>query len=101
MAIFTQEQAQTQVDSRNYNWSKPYRGVPYQLPADLEDKIATLLGILKLNCASLDLIRGSDGKYYFLEINPNGQFGNVDLGCNYGLHQKIAETLIDMDRHNV
>jgi len=53
-----------------------------------------------LNCASIDLIKSTNGKYYFLEINPVGQFGMVDFPCNYGLHKIVAEELIFMDTIN-
>lgn len=97
MAIFSQEDDQTKEDFRNYQWEKPNRNVPYQLPNELEQKIRKLMRLTGLNCGSLDFIKSTDGKYYFLEINPVGQFGMVDLPCNYGLHQKVAQTLIKMD----
>ncbi len=50
-----------------------------------------------LNCGSIDMIRGTDGKYYFLEVNPNGQFGMVSSPCNLGLYKLVAETLIAKD----
>jgi glutathione synthase/RimK-type ligase-like ATP-grasp enzyme len=53
---------------------------------------------LDLNCGSIDLIKGCDGKYYFLEVNPTGQFGMIDFPCNYGLHRKVAEKLIEFDK---
>ncbi len=50
-----------------------------------------------LNCGSLDFIVDINDKFYFLEVNPTGQFGMVDFPCNYNLHKIVAEQLIKMD----
>ncbi|MDR1347807.1 MAG: grasp-with-spasm system ATP-grasp peptide maturase [Prevotellaceae bacterium] len=98
MCIFSQNDTQTQLDFRNYNWEKPNRRVPYKLPHLIEKKIRKLMHKVGLNCGSLDLIKSKNGLYYFLEINPVGQFGMVELPCNYDLHRKVAVELIKMDR---
>jgi len=92
MAIFSQNDEQTKTDFRKYNTKKPNRNIPYKLPQDIELKIQKLMQIVDLNCGSLDFIKSND-KYYFLEINPVGQFANVDYHCNYPLFKKIAENL--------
>ena len=48
---------------------------------------------LNLNCGSLDLVLDNNGIYYYLEVNPVGQFGMVSFPCNYYLEKKIAEFL--------
>ncbi|MGK9119043.1 grasp-with-spasm system ATP-grasp peptide maturase [Olivibacter jilunii] len=98
MAIFSQSDDQTKVDFRRYNWNIPNRTIPYLLPKEIEKKLMKLVKKLKLNCCSIDLIKGKDGKYYFLEINPTGQFGMVDFPCNYNLHYNVAKTLADLDK---
>lgn len=97
MAIFSQQDQQTKLDFRKYNWDKPNRVVPCEIEDDTAQKIDILMKKLKLNCGSIDLIKGKDGITYFLEINPTGQFGMVDFPCNYKLHQKVAKKLIDLD----
>jgi len=97
MAIFSQNDPQTSVDFRKYNRVKPNRFLPYKLPFEIEKKLTLVMEEIKLNCASIDLIKSINGRYYFLEINPVGQFGMVDFPCNYGLHKIVAEELIDMD----
>jgi ATP-GRASP peptide maturase of grasp-with-spasm system len=101
MAIFSQGNARTEVDFRKYNMANPNRDVPYQLPEEVEEKLRQLLANADLNCASIDLMKSIDNKYYFLEINPVGQFGMVDFTCNYGLHKKVAQTLIAMDKEPI
>ncbi|WP_228444971.1 ATP-grasp domain-containing protein [Chryseobacterium indoltheticum] len=89
MAIFSQNDEQTKVDFRKYNDDKPNRNVRYKLPKDIEEKVHILMQTLDLNCGSLDFMK-SGNKYYFLEINPVGQFGNVSADCNYFLEREIA-----------
>ena len=97
MAIFSQQDKQTQVDFRQYNRQNPNRFVPYQLPANLESKLTQLMQQLHLNCGSIDLIKGLDGQFYFLEVNPVGQYGMTSAPCNYNLDQVIAQHLIKQD----
>ncbi|MGB3108927.1 MULTISPECIES: grasp-with-spasm system ATP-grasp peptide maturase [Sphingobacterium] len=98
MAIFSQLDAQTSIDFRKYNWQKPNRRAPFTLPSNLEVKLKKLMQHYGFNCCSIDIIKGKDGKYYLLEINPTGQFGMVDFPCNYGLHMKVAQSLIYLDK---
>lgn len=97
MAIFSQLDAQTKLDFRQYNDDKPNRNVLYKLSDELQRNLHRLMQALDLNCGSIDLIRGADGKYYFLEVNPVGQYGMTSDPCNYNLDQLIAEHLIEKD----
>jgi ATP-GRASP peptide maturase of grasp-with-spasm system len=93
MAIFSQNDKQTQTDFRKYNLEKPNRNVPYKLTFDIEEKIHLLMQALDLNCGSLDFIKGKDGKFYFLEVNTIGQFLGLSHTCNYSLDKEIADYL--------
>ncbi len=93
-AMFTQGNEKTVVDFRNYDDEKPTRIVPFQLPGELEEKLILLMDELELNNGSIDMIKGLDGEYYFLEINPVGQYGFISGPCNYNLNKVIAEELI-------
>ena len=95
MAICSTFDRQTKIDFRRYNGKKPNRKVPYKLPLEIEEKIKNLMSKLKLNCGSLDFILDNHGKYFFLEVNPVGQFGMVSFPCNYNLEKLIADFLID------
>lgn len=98
MIIFSQNDPQTTLDFRQYNREKPNRFLPYKLPTEERKKIKKFMQSIDLNCGSIDLIKATDNKYYFLEVNPTGQFGMVDFPCNYGLHKRVAEMLIKLDR---
>lgn len=94
MAIFSQCDPQTMSDFRNYNTSKPNRTVPYKLPKEIETKLDRLMQLSQLRMGSIDLIKSTDGNYYFLEVNPVGQFGMTSFPCNYNLEKRIANFLI-------
>lgn len=92
MAIFSQNDEQTKVDFRKYNQKKTNRNVHYKLPKEIEEKVHALMLSLDLNCGSLDFMK-SGNKYFFLEVNPIGQFGNVSADCNFTLEKEIADYL--------
>ena len=93
MAIFSQLDDQTKIDFRKYNRAIPARRVPFNLPNEIKDKIIKLMRTLNLNCGSLDFIVDLDGNFYFLEVNPVGQFGMVSSPCNFFLEKEIVNYL--------
>nr|WP_298007246.1 grasp-with-spasm system ATP-grasp peptide maturase [uncultured Flavobacterium sp.] len=93
-AIFSQNDPKTIVDFRNYNFEKPNRIVPFKLPRVIEERLCGLMLKIGLNCGSIDMIYSKNKEYYFLEVNPIGQFAQVSQPCNYYLEEKIAEILV-------
>lgn len=93
MAIFSQNDKQTEVDFRHYNDELPNRKIPFKLPNEIEKKAQAVMKEIGLNCGSIDFIYGKDKKYYFLEVNPIGQYGMTSYPCNYYLDEKIAQFL--------
>ncbi len=95
MAIFSQADEKTKIDFRKYNYSKPNRYVPYRLPEDIQAKLLQVMRAMDLESGSADIIVEKDtGKYYFLEINPVGQFGMTSHPCNYYIEKEIATQLV-------
>jgi ATP-GRASP peptide maturase of grasp-with-spasm system len=95
MAIFSQADEKTKIDFRKYNYSKPNRYVPYRLPEDIQAKLLQVMRAMDLESGSADIIVEKDtGKYYFLEINPVGQFGMTSYPCNYYIEKEIATQLV-------
>lgn len=92
IAIMSQRDEQTKTDFRKYNNVRPNRNVRYNLPKDIEEKLDLLMKAVDLNCGSIDLIKSGDD-FYFLEINPVGQFSGVSTKCNYNLEKEIANYL--------
>jgi len=98
-AIFSQSDHQTRTDYRKYNDQKPNRVVPYTLPESMTTKLSDLFTHLGLNTGSVDLIVDVQHTYYFLEINPVGQFGALSKLTNYQLEAEVARWLIDHAKH--
>lgn len=93
MAIFSQNDHKTKTDFRNYNFDQPNRYVPFKLDLALEEKLRCLMRSLRLETGSIDMMYSVSHEYFFLEVNPVGQFGMVSHPCNYFLEKKIAERL--------
>ncbi len=73
--IDSQSRESTSVDWRN--WSDGGIDIPYRkatLPADIAERCMMLVRSYHLNFSAIDLILTPDGRYVFLENNPNGQF---------------------------
>ena len=94
MAIFSTFHKKTKVDFRRYPNDKPNRNIPFKLPEEIEKKLLEFAKVLKYNNGSFDLILTKEGKYVFLELNPDGQFGMVSTPCNYFLEREFAKELI-------
>jgi len=55
--------------------------VAYQLidlPGPIRDKLMRLMGHYSLRFAAVDMVIDTEGKWYFLETNPNGQWAWLD-----------------------
>ncbi len=94
VAILSQLQDNTVVDVRNYDSKKMNRYVPCTLPQEIKNKLIRLMANCNLNTGSVDMIKSPTGEYYFLEVNPIGQFGYVSDACNYNIEHKIAQKLM-------
>jgi len=94
MAIFSQQNEKTKIDFRNYDDDMPNRNIRYSLPAFIEEQLCEFSARIGINCGSVDLMV-KDEQYYFLEINPVGQFQWLSHNCYYQVEREIAKHLID------
>ena len=94
-AIFSQSNEASTVDYRNVsiNSDLPNRVVPFKLPKEIRGKLAKLMKKIKLESGSIDMIVDHNDDYYFLEVNPVGQFDFVSKTCNYYIEKEIAQYL--------
>lgn len=74
------------VDETSDNW------MPHTLPTDIEKGIFDFMGSLLLHFGRLDFLYNK-GCYYFLEVNPNGQWAWLDAGGKLGLTSKIVDEI--------
>jgi predicted ATP-grasp superfamily ATP-dependent carboligase len=65
----------------------------YQLPKDLHDKCVALVKELGLVYGAIDLVRDKQGVYWFLEINPNGQWAFIEHEVGMPIGKAIAQLL--------
>jgi glutathione synthase/RimK-type ligase-like ATP-grasp enzyme len=64
-----------------------------KLPDDIADKCVRLTKQLGLRFSTIDLVRDKKGEYWFLEINPNGQWAFVDEATANRIGRAIATLL--------
>lgn len=95
MAIFSQMDKESELDFRavDVNGKHPNRMVPFTLPSETARKIRRLMKRLQLESGSIDIIVDQNNDYYFLEVNPVGQFNFVSEICNYHIEKDIAKYL--------
>ncbi len=70
--IHSQVHEKTLIDWRHYDADIPYRKAT--LPTEVAERCLALVRSYKLNFSTMDLILTPDGRYVFIENNPNGQF---------------------------
>lgn len=97
-AIFSQQDSQTNIDYRKYNYKNPNRVVPFEIDKDTKKKVNYLMNELKMNTGSIDFIYSEEGDIIFLEVNPVGQFGSISKQCNYYLEKRIASYLKNYEK---
>ena len=66
-----------------------------ELPEQLEQSLLDLMSALTLSYGAIDLVLTPDGRYVFLEINPNGQWLWMDEMLSLGISHSIAEWLAE------
>lgn len=69
------------------------RRVPYQLPTSIQIQLQELMQSIDLNTGSIDMIKGTDDIYYFIEVNPIGIFSDISYYCNLQLEKKSCRLL--------
>ena len=78
VAVKLKNSSHYQVDIRRDNMT----GVSYslcQFPTELENAVIALVRSYGLRFAAIDFVKSKQGDYYFLEINPNGQWAWIDI----------------------
>ena len=76
---------------------KRRREVPIYTPVSIQVSVGRFMSLAKCNIGSLDFIICGHN-WYFLELNPSGQYDFVSKSCNYYLDRLIAKTLINDSR---
>lgn len=81
------------IDWRHYDWANtPYHKI--DIPDYLKRNLLGVMKDLKLHYGAFDLIKSTDGNYYFLEVNSQGQWLWLEDLTDLKITQSIAEWLI-------
>jgi glutathione synthase/RimK-type ligase-like ATP-grasp enzyme len=67
----------------------------HQLPIELEKLCIALVSQLELGFGAIDLILDEEGNYFFLEINPNGQWAWIESQLGFDISGEIVNLLIN------
>lgn len=67
---------------------------PFRLPKEIDRKIHRLMDHYGLNYGGIDIIVTPENEYYFLEINPGGEFHWLDQCTGLPIGKSLAEVLL-------
>lgn len=87
LAIKSSEQ-----DWRGHNTNNKF--LTFNLPPQVRGCIDNFIERSGLTTGSIDIIYSSDKKFYFLEVNPVGQFDFFYRYCNVDIEKEIVDKLI-------
>jgi glutathione synthase/RimK-type ligase-like ATP-grasp enzyme len=80
-------------DWRSAHSQRHAKFVQHDLPQREQELCIKLVHRLGLRYGAIDLVVGHDGRYWFLEINPNGQWAFVEEDCGLPIGKAIADLL--------
>ncbi len=66
---------------------------PHELPDDISNKCVQLVRDLGLRFGAIDLVLDQEGDYWFLEVNPNGQWAWIENRTGLPLTHAIVNEL--------
>lgn len=66
-------------------------------PVELKAKCIEIVKALGLKYGAFDFMLDKDGKYWFLEVNPNGQWGFVEIEAGIPVSEGFAELFANRD----
>lgn len=89
--VLSQQDERTRVDWRTAPYDVKYE--PIELPADIRDKVSTLMAESGLVYSCLDFIVTPEGRYVFLESNPRGQYLWIEHYTGLPITEAIADRL--------
>ena len=81
---------------RARNLTSTQNWVPHALPPDFAAAIRQFMGDMSLHYGRIDFLLAGD-TYYFLEVNPNGEWGWLDELGDAGIVQRAGERVVAGD----
>lgn len=93
-SIDSQKEMNAQIDWRKEGLALMADWQPYTLPLSIQNQLRTLMDHYQLHYGAIDLILTPDDRYYFLEINPAGEYFWLDKLCDFEISHQIAKVLL-------
>jgi glutathione synthase/RimK-type ligase-like ATP-grasp enzyme len=93
VAIHSQESNRTRHDWRRYDEFRTNYS-PHELPSDVAQRCLRLVENLGLCYGAIDMVLTPDGRYVFLEINPNGQYLWIENQTGMPISDAICDLLM-------
>ncbi|HEY8471675.1 MAG TPA: ATP-grasp ribosomal peptide maturase [Natronosporangium sp.] len=79
------------------DWRTAYDTLAYrpltEVPTRIRTAVQTLMNRLRLRFGALDFVVAPDGRWWFLEINPNGQWAWIEDATGLPISSAIADAL--------
>ena len=86
------------IDSEDkLDWRRNYKGLKYRVidcPTKILNQCKKMLSEFKLNFGAFDFIVDKDNNWFFLEVNPNGQWLWLENELKLSISEKILNFLI-------
>jgi len=93
-AIYSQDHPETEVDWRLWDVSAfDLRHKAIQLPDSIAHRCRAITHHFGLKYSAIDLVKGTDNEFYFLELNPNGQWAWIERKVGYPIRDAIIDCL--------
>ena len=93
--IESQASDKSKDDYRRYDFANtPY--IAISPPDSIKNKVDELMMRLGLHYGALDFIVTPDGEWYFLEINPVGQYGWIELLSGLPITDAILKNILEI-----
>ncbi len=91
--IHSQESHHTRHDWRHYDDARTRYQV-HDLPVAVRERCVRLVAQLGLRYGAIDMILTPDGRYVFLEINPNGQYLWIEEAAGLPISEALCDLLV-------
>jgi glutathione synthase/RimK-type ligase-like ATP-grasp enzyme len=99
VGIESQAHPETVDDWRASSWTgPPPKHVTMQISQSLTDACVSLVRSYGLRFGAIDLIEDSGGNYWFLELNPNGQWAWIERETGLPMRQALVNLLIEEEK---
>jgi glutathione synthase/RimK-type ligase-like ATP-grasp enzyme len=96
LTVVDSEMFAVAITSAHLDWRADIEGADHQpclVPPEVAAGVRALLGRLRLRYAALDFAVDERGRWWFLEVNPCGQWLWLDERLHLGIAEAIADAL--------